>query len=129
MDKRMSKKMLISLMVAIMLIGVLATSVYAASQTVYIHQGDGPVQSAAITANNGANYSGKNYATSGHKLYITLQCSNGGGWSDEGVSLMNIGSSTNGYSTRSGALLWRVQLNPQYAYTDCDGEGTVSNRT
>ncbi|KFD41716.1 hypothetical protein DK28_0206060 [Peptococcaceae bacterium SCADC1_2_3] len=128
MTKKMSKKMLISLMVAIMLIGVLATSVYAASQTVYIHQGDGPVQSAAISANNGANYYGWNYDTSGHKLYVDLQTSTGGGWSTDKSSLMDIGSSASGYSTLSGTRLWRVQLNPQWAYTDCDGKGTVSNR-
>lgn len=123
----MSKKMLMSLMVAIMLISVLATCAYAASETVYISKGQGPVQSAAISANNGANYAGQNYVTSGHKLYITLQSSDGSEWTDERVSLMDIGSSASGNKEKSGTLLWRVQLNPQYAYTDCDGEGTVSN--
>ncbi|HHW40604.1 MAG TPA: hypothetical protein GXX19_05555 [Syntrophomonadaceae bacterium] len=127
MDKRLSRKMLISLMM-IMLISVLATSAYAASQTVYINKGDGPVQSASISATNGANYNGWNYSDSEHKLYITLQWSTGSGWVDERVSLMDIGSSASGYSTLSGTRLWRVQLNPQYAYSDCHGKGTVSNR-
>ena len=124
----MSKKMLISLMVAIMLTGVLATSVYAAYEYVYINKGEGPKLSAAITANNGARYDGWNYVTSGHKLYITLQSSDGYGWIDERVSLMDINSGATGDSDLSGTRLWRVQLNPQWAYTDCDGKGTVSNR-
>ena len=112
----------------IMLISVLATSAYAASQTVYISQPSGPVQSSAISANNGANYAGSNYSTSGHKLYVDLQSSTGSGWSTIKSSLMAIGSNASGYSDLSGERLWRVQLNPQYAYTDCDGKGTVSNR-
>ena len=127
MAKRLSKKMLVSLMV-IMLISVLATSVYAASATVYIHQGQGPVQSSAISANNGAKDVGKNYATSGHKLYLDLQWSSGSGWNTVKTDLMDVGGSASNYSDLSGTKLWRVQLNPQWWYTDCDGEGTVSNR-
>jgi len=128
MTKRMSEKMLSSLAVAIMLIFVLVTSINAASHTVYIDEGDGPVQSGSITATNGANYDGHNSSGSGHRLYITLQSSSGSGWTDQKVALMDIGQSASGYSAVSGDLLWRVQLNPQYAYTDCIGWGTISNR-
>lgn len=128
MVKRISKKMLMSLMVAIMLIGILATSVFAASQTVYIEQGDGPVQSAAITASNGAKYSGWNFDTSRHRLYITLQSSSGSGWTDRRVSLMDIDSGATGDAWEpTGSNLWRVQLNPEWSYTDCDGWGQVAN--
>lgn len=72
MTKIMSGKMLSSLVVAIMLIFVLTISANAASHTVYIDKGDGPVQSGQITADNGANYNGYNSTQSGHKLYITL---------------------------------------------------------
>lgn len=128
MTKMTSGKTLSSLVVAIMLIFVLTISANAASHTVYIDKGDGPVQSGQITANNGANYNGYNSSQSGHKLYITLQSSSGSGWTDQKVSLMDIGQSASGYSSLSGDLLWRVQLNPQYYFTDCIGWGTVSNR-
>ncbi|UNC91051.1 hypothetical protein [Candidatus Contubernalis alkaliaceticus] len=111
-----------------MLTFVLVNSIYAANATVNIKKGQGPVQSASITANNGAKYSGRNYSSSEHSLYIDLQASSGSGWANVKTSLMAIGSSASGLSTMSGALLWRVQLNPQYLFTDCNGEGTVSNR-
>lgn len=126
--KKKASRALMVLTATIMVVTVLAPFAYAASQTVYIHQGSGPVQSAAITANNGAKYDGSNYVTSGHRLYIDLQRSAGSGWVNDKTALMPIGSNANGYSTVQGALLWRVQLNPQYWFTDCDGEGTVSNR-
>lgn len=128
MTKMTSGKTLSSLVVAIMLVFVLAIGANAASHTVYIDKGDGPVQSGQITANNGANYNGYNSSQSGHRLYITLQSSSGSGWTDQKVSLMDIGQSASGYSNLSGDLLWRVQLNPQYYFTDCIGSGTVSNR-
>jgi hypothetical protein len=113
---------------ALILIFAVAANVFAASQTVYIYQGNGPVQSASIATENGANYQGWNYATSGHSLYIDLQSSTGSGWSNIKTSLMAINSSASGTSTLTGARLWRVQLNPQYYFTDCDGKGTVSSR-
>ncbi len=126
--KKKASRALMALTATLLVVAVLVSVAYAASQTVYIHIGDGPVQSAAITGNNGANYSGKNYATSGHSLYIDLQRSSGTGWVNEKTALMPIGSTASGYSSLTGALLWRVQLNPQYWFTDCNGEGTVSNR-
>ncbi len=122
------KKMLISFIVAIMMVFVLATIIYAASQTVHITVGQGPVQSAAITANNGARYDGWNYPNSRARLWIDLQSSDGTRWVNRETALMSIGSTASGVSTLSGALLWRVQLNPQWAATDCIGRGTVSNR-
>ena len=128
MTKIVSRKTLLIFMVTIMLFFVMVTSVYAASRTVQIYNGDGPVRSAAIAATNGAKYNGYNYKSSGHRLYIDLQWSNGSGWVNQATKLMDKGQPANGSSTRSGTLLWRVQLNPQYAFSDCRGYGTVSNR-
>ncbi|MHB1418011.1 MAG: hypothetical protein ACYCX4_00250 [Bacillota bacterium] len=125
--KKMSKKMLVTLMVALMIIGILATTAFAATQYVYINKGDGPVQSASISSTNGAYYNAQNYWSSGHSLYATLQYSNGSGWNDEYVQLMEPNTGANGASWRSGSLLWRLQLNPYLFYTDCDGYGYVSN--
>jgi hypothetical protein len=125
--KKKASRALMVLTTTIMVVTVLAPFAYAASQTVYIHKGDGPVRSASITSNDGAHYSGSNYSTSGHSLWIDLQRSSGSGWVNEKTSLMAINSKANGESSLGGALLWRVQLNPQYWYTDCKGDGTVSN--
>jgi predicted PurR-regulated permease PerM len=126
--KKMSKKRLISLVVVIALVCLLTASVYAASATVFISQGQGVVHSASISATNGAKYSGWNQNTSGHSLYITLQSSSGSGWTDRKVSLMAIGSGATGNAWEpTGTHLWRVQLNPQWAFTDCDGWGRVEN--
>lgn len=121
----MSKKMLISLMVAIMLIGVLATSVYADSETVNI-SGRLAVHSDSISSSNGANCNGYNSINSQDRLFMTLEYSDGGGWANEAVTAMQKGYSGSLSSSRSGALLWRVTLNPDdLAY--CIGWGTVRN--
>lgn len=126
--KKTASRALMVLTATLMVVAVLVPFAYAASKTVYISQGDGPVQSAQITADNGAKYAGSNYVTSGHSLYIDLQRSSGSGWVNDKTALMPIGGNADGISTYAGALLWRVQLNPQYWFTDCDGKGTVSNR-
>ena len=111
-------------MVAAVLIGVMASSIYAASATVYIHIGDGPVQSAAILS-SGASYTGGNEATSGHRLHLTLQYYSGSGWVDDKVSTMAIGAGIMGQSTDTRYGSWRVQLNPDLWYTDCNGWADV----
>lgn len=109
----------------IMLISVLVTSAYAASQTVYIYDGSGPVHSAYITSYTGAQTDGWNYTTSGHSLYCDLQAWNGSSWPTIKSSFMAIGGYAHNYST-AGYQYWRVQLNPELYYTDCNGKGIVS---
>jgi len=125
MTKKMSKKMFTSLMVAIMLISVLATCAYAASETVYI-SGRLAVHSDSISSSNGANCNGYNSTDSQDRLFMTLEYSDGGGWANEAVTAMQKGCYGSLSSSRSGTLLWRVTLNPDdLAY--CIGWGTVIN--
>lgn len=127
MARVVSTKAATALALGLALVLVLVAAVFAASETVSISTGQTSVRSAAITSNTGANYYGENYPSSGHPLYIDLQYSNGSGWTTEKTSLMAIGSTAQGSSSRSGALLWRVQLNCQYLNTDCKGWGKVWN--
>ncbi len=117
----------VALLLTFIFVIALTVTVFAASATVYISTGQTSVRSSAITSNYGASYDGYNYSSSGHPLYIDLQYSDGTGWQTERTSLMAIGSGAYGSSSRSGALLWRVQLNCMYWYSDCIGRGTVSN--
>ena len=128
MIKKVDKKWFISFIVLIMTVGVLAISASAYSATVYISQGQGPQYSGSIPSFNGANYSGSNYASSGHRLWVSLERHNGYLYETQERDLMNIGSSTSGFSTTQGNAAWRVKLNPELWYTDCDGIGTVSTR-
>jgi len=125
MSKRTSRKMLISLMV-IMLIGVLATSANAGTAYVYINKGQGPQLSNAISLPAGAEYEGWNYSDSGHKLYLGLQVySRDIGWGTMRTALMEIDGYAYGTYPMPHANDFRVQLNPQWAYTDCHGKGLV----
>lgn len=126
MIKKVNKKWFISFMVLIMIVGALTVS--AASSTVYISQGQGPQNSTAIPSFNGANFRGRNYNTSGSKLWVSLERWNGFWFQTEEQALMNIGSSASGFSTIQGNTAWRVKLNPELWFTNCDGEGTVSSR-
>lgn len=123
-----TKKMLMSVLVVVMIsCCIVAAGTFAASQGCYITKGDGPVHSGAITATNGARSHASNYEVSGHKLYADLQYSSGSGWTNERTVLINIGVDHESESWRPGHLLWRIQLNPQYAFRDCYGFGYVQN--
>ncbi|MEW6182461.1 MAG: hypothetical protein AB1500_04690 [Bacillota bacterium] len=126
MSKRTSRLLLASLTL-IMLISVLVTSAYAGEAWVYISQGEGPQLSASISGTD-VGYEGWNYDTSGHRFWISLQgcCAYGNWWTLEDY-LINIDDyyySTYSIQETSG---YRVQLNPELWFTDCDGKGVVRN--
>jgi len=121
-----SRKKLTVLTVTMMLLFVLATVAYAASQTVNIN-GHFAVHSQAISSTNGAKCNGHNDPDSGDRLFMTLEYSDGGGWADAAVTAMPKGGTGNLSSSKSGNLLWRVTLNPDN-FANCKGSATVQNR-
>lgn len=127
MSKVVSKKSVRLLIVAIAAIGVLTSSALAASASVNISTGQHNAQSSGITGTTGANYTAFNSTLSGSRLYVDMQYSSGQGWTNEKTSLMDPGTGASGSSSRSGHLLWRVNLNCQYLSTDCIGSATVYN--
>lgn len=123
--------MILCLTGLVMVLGfVLFTNVNAASQSVYIKQGNGPQASLLIyDATSGARYRGSNYFTSGHKLYVSLQERGTNGVFIVMSQRLLAPDSSTGWINYNNSYTgtFRVELNPELWYTDCDGYGAVES--
>jgi|GEM_PF-2367924 hypothetical protein len=120
------KSILIGAVICALLSLLLVATAYAASVSVSINKGSGPVFSDTLAANKGVSYRGNNSFQSGSVLYISIEERTGAFWRTDTVQPMGIGQSASGNSQLRIPALWRVKLNPALANTDCIGHGQAS---
>ncbi|CFY10881.1 Uncharacterized [Syntrophomonas zehnderi OL-4] len=127
MANMISKKpILIGIVLCALLSFLFVGNAYAASTSVSISNGSGPVLSSVIATNYGVSYYGSNSNRSGHILHISIEEKTGAYWRTDTSNPMGIGQTASGSSKLKVPAQWRVKLNPDNYHTDCSGYGQIS---